>query len=144
MGEDNMLVYEPDEPTGRSITVFTDISCGFCRRLHADIDQLLDEGVAVRYLLFPRAGLGSSGHQALEDVWCNENPQEAMTVAKAGGKVATSNCTNPIESHVALATQVGLRGTPLIYTDSGVRIPGYREPAELVSIVKESTPYEAQ
>lgn len=144
MGEDNMLVYEPDEPTGRSITVFTDISCGFCRRLHADIDQLLDEGVAVRYLLFPRAGLGSSGHQALEDVWCNENPQEAMTVAKAGGRVATSNCTNPIESHVALATQVGLRGTPLIYTDSGERIPGYREPAELVSIVKESTPYEAQ
>jgi len=95
MGEDNMLVYEPDEPTGRSITVFTDISCGFCRRLHADIDQLLDEGVAVRYLLFPRAGLGSSGHQALEDVWCNENPQEAMTVAKAGGRVVrvTGFCT---------------------------------------------------
>ncbi len=144
MSEEDMLIYEPDEPTGRSITVFTDISCGFCRRLHADLDQLLDEGVAVRYLLFPRAGLGSPAHQALEDVWCNDNPQEAMTVAKAGGKVESASCANPIESHVALATQVGLRGTPLIYTDSGIRIPGYRDPAELVSLVKSSTPYAAQ
>lgn len=144
IGEDNMLIYQPESPTGRSITVFTDISCGYCRRLHADLDQILDEGIAVRYLLFPRAGLGSGSHEALEDVWCNSDPQEAMTVAKAGGQVAHATCSNPIESHVALATQVGLRGTPLIYTDSGERIPGYREPAALVSMIKESEPYVAQ
>lgn len=142
--DEQRLTFEPENPTGRSITVFTDISCGFCRRLHAEIDVLLDAGVAVHYLLFPRSGLGTAGHQALESVWCNDSPTDAMTTAKAGGRVPTANCTNPIEEHVALAQQVGLRGTPLIYTDSGERIPGYREARELVSMIESSVPYSEQ
>ena len=114
-----MLIYEPEGPSERSITVFTDISCGYCRRLHEDIDALLDEGVRVRYLLFPRAGLGSQGHKDLESVWCAEDPQAAMTAAKAGARITPATCENPIESHIALAEQVGLRGTPLIYLDTG-------------------------
>ncbi len=144
VGDDQMLVYTPENPSGRSITVFTDISCGYCRRLHAEIDTLLDAGIAVNYLLFPRAGLGSGGHAALESVWCNEDPLEAMTTAKAGGRVEDATCTNPIESHVALAEQVGLRGTPLIYTDSGERIPGYREAGDLVTMIESSEPFAAQ
>ena len=81
-----MLIYEPDNYSGRSITVFTDTSCGFCRKLHQEIDQILDAGIAVRYLLFPRAGLGSAAHKNLESVWCSDNPQEAMTVAKFGDR----------------------------------------------------------
>lgn len=144
LDDEQMLIFEPENPTGRSITVFTDISCGFCRRLHAEIDTLLDEGIAVKYLLFPRSGLGTAGHQALESVWCNENPTDAMTTAKAGGRVPTANCSNPIENHVALAHQVGLRGTPLIYVDNGERIPGYREAAQLVSMIQSSEPYSEQ
>ncbi|MFK7854375.1 MAG: DsbC family protein [Granulosicoccus sp.] len=140
MGEENMLIYEPEQPSTRSITVFTDISCGYCRRLHAELDTLLDEGVRVRYLLFPRAGLGSQAHKDLESVWCAENPQEAMTNAKAGGKIDPKTCANPIELHVALAEQVGLRGTPLIYTDSGEKIPGYREASALAGMVNGSDP----
>jgi len=140
MDEQDMLVYEPDAPSDRSITVFTDISCGYCRRLHADLDTLLDAGVRVRYLLFPRAGLGSSGHAELESVWCADDPLEAMTIAKSGGQVAARTCDNPIEQHVALAERVGLRGTPLIYTDAGERIPGYREPAALARSVLDSSP----
>ena len=138
-----LLTYEPEEPSGRSITVFTDISCGYCRKLHADIDTLLDAGIAVHYLLFPRAGLGSEGHAALESVWCNEDPQAAMTAAKAGSRVPDATCETPIEEHVALAESVGLRGTPLIYTDAGERIPGYREPAALVQMVGASVPWTA-
>ena len=140
MDEADMLIYEPDEPSERSITVFTDISCGYCRRLHADIDTLLDAGVRVRYLLFPRAGLESQGHKDLESVWCADDPLDAMTVAKSGGEVPEASCDNPIEQHVALAQQVGLRGTPLIYTDAGERIPGYRDPAELARSVLDSEP----
>ena len=140
IGEDNMLIYEPDEPSERSLTIFTDISCGFCRRLHQDIDVLLDAGVRVRYLLFPRAGLGSPGHQALESVWCADDPLAAMTTAKAGGQVPEKRCENPIESHVALAERVGLRGTPLIYLDNGDRIPGFREADALAAMVNGSEP----
>lgn len=140
VGEQNMLIYEPEVASTRSITVFTDISCGYCRRLHSEIDTLLDEGVRVRYLLFPRAGLGSQGHKDLESVWCADDPQAAMTNAKSGGKIEPKSCDNPIESHVALAERLGLRGTPLIYTDSGIKIPGYREAAILAGMVNDSKP----
>ncbi len=140
VGEENMLIYEPETPSTRSITVFTDISCGYCRRLHAELDTVLEEGVRVRYLLFPRAGMGSQGHKDLESVWCAKDPLEAMTNAKAGGKIVPMTCDNPIEQHVALAERVGLRGTPLIYTDSGEKIPGYREAKALAGMVNGSEP----
>lgn len=135
LSEDDMLVYQPEKPTGRSITVFTDISCGYCQRLHAEIDTLLDNGVAVNYLMFPRAGLDTPAADALESVWCNENQQEAMTTAKSGGRVPSASCDNPMEMHVALAREVGLRGTPLIYLDTGERVPGYRDANTLVEMV---------
>jgi len=138
MDEQEMLIYEPDTASDRAITVFTDISCGYCRRLHAELDTLLEEGVRVRYLLFPRAGLGSQGHKDLESVWCADNPQEAMTNAKAGGEIEPKTCDNPIEKHVALAESVGLQGTPLIYTDGGIKVPGYREAAVLAEMVNDS------
>jgi len=135
LSEDDMLVYQPKEPTGRSITVFTDITCGYCQRLHSEMDTFLESGVAVNYLLFPRAGLNTPAADALESVWCNDNPQDAMTVAKSGGRVQPASCTNPIEMHVGLANEVGLRGTPLIYLDTGERVPGYRDAATLVQMV---------
>ncbi len=140
LDEKDMLIYEPETPSTRSITVFTDISCGYCRRLHAELDTLLDEGVRVRYLLFPRGGLGSQGHKDLESVWCADDPQTAMTNAKSGGKIEPATCDNPIEQHVALAEKLGLRGTPLIYTDSGEKIPGYREANALATMVNDSEP----
>ena len=143
MGEANMLIYEPAKPSTRSITVFTDISCGYCRRLHAELDTLLEAGVRVRYLLFPRGGLGSQGHKDLESVWCADDPQGAMTNAKSGGNIDPKTCDNPIEQHIALAEQLGLRGTPLIYTDSGEKIPGYREASALASMVNDSEPMAA-
>jgi len=140
IGEENMLIYEPPTKSNRSLTIFTDISCGFCRRLHAEIDTLMEEGVRVRYLLFPRAGLGSQGHKDLESVWCADDPQAAMTRAKAGGRIDAKSCDNPIESHVALAERVGLRGTPLMYLDSGERIPGYREATIIANMIHGSEP----
>lgn len=140
IGEENMLIYEPKTESKRSLTIFTDISCGYCRRLHAELDTLMEEGVRVRYLLFPRAGLGSQGHKDLESVWCADDPQAAMTNAKAGGKIVPMTCNNPIEQHVALAERVGLRGTPLMYLDSGERIPGYREATIIANMIHESEP----
>ena len=144
MDEAEMLVYkgESDDPSkpNRSITVFTDVSCGYCRKLHTELDTFIESGVDVRYLLFPRAGLGTPAAQALESVWCADDPQGAMTIAKSGGKVAEKTCENPIENHMAVAEQIGLRGTPLIYLDNGVRIPGYRSANELVDILNASEP----
>ncbi len=140
VGEDNMLVYTAKENQNRSITVFTDVDCGYCRRLHSEIDTLLENGVNVRYLMFPRAGVDSDSHKVLESIWCAADPQTAMTAAKAGQPIAPSSCENPILEHMEIASEVGLRGTPLIYLDDGTMIPGYREATELVKLVHSTTP----
>lgn len=140
LGEENMLVYKSSEPSDRSITVFTDINCGYCRLLHGEIETLLEGGVNVRYLMFPRAGLDSDSRIALESVWCADDPQAAMTAAKAGDPIAPKTCKTPIEEHVALAQQVGLRGTPLIYLDNGTAIPGYREAKIIVEMINSTEP----
>lgn len=145
LGESKMLVYpgkkENASDQERSITVFTDINCGYCRMLHSQIDTLLDAGVSVRYLMFPRAGLQSDSRDALESVWCAEDPLEAMTAAKAGQPIKPLKCDTPIEEHYSLAEQVGLRGTPLIYLDNGTAIPGFREAKVLVEMVRNSEPF---
>lgn len=141
LGEENMLVYTANEPRGRSITVFTDINCGYCRLLHSEIETLLAGGVDVRYLMFPRAGLESDSRKALESVWCADNPQEAMTAAKAGEPIVELSCDTPIELHYELAEQVGLRGTPMIFLDNGTTVPGYREANVLVEMINATEPY---
>lgn len=133
----DMLVYEPENEAKGTVTVFTDTSCPYCSRLHAEIDELLDEGIRVRYLMFPRAGIGSKTHQELESVWCAEDPHEAMTDAKAGMLIDPATCDNPIEMHVEVANAIGLRGTPLIYLDDGQAIAGYRPAKDIINLIKE-------
>ncbi|MEM7292789.1 MAG: DsbC family protein [Pseudomonadota bacterium] len=137
IGNSKMVVYEP--VTGvtqdREITVFTDATCGYCRKLHNEIDGLLSQGVRVRYLLYPRAGTESEAARILESVWCADDPQQAMTRAKSGQSVSPRNCENPIDEHIAMARQVGLQGTPMIFLDNGLVVPGYRPPDELIRLL---------
>ena len=126
-----MIVFGPEDPK-RVITVFTDIDCGYCRKLHQEVPQLTEAGVQVRYLAFPRAGVGSPSHQKYVSVWCNDDQQTALTDAKAGRDVATASCQNPIEDTYRLGREVGVRGTPTIIFDDGTVTPGYQPSAQLI------------
>lgn len=139
--EDQMIVFNnQDQNADRWITVFTDTDCGFCQRLHQEIDAITEADIRVRYLMFPRAGIDSHSSAELQSVWCADDQQEAMTIAKSGGTVTPATCENPIQSHMDLARQVELRGTPLIYLDNGTKIPGYRPAEELINMIRESEP----
>ncbi len=142
MGEEKMLVFSPtaSQDKNRSITVFTDTSCGFCQKLHREIGGLLSQGVSVRYLLYPRAGPNSATHQQLESVWCSDDPQSAMTMAKSGQSIPEKTCDNPIREHIAFARQVGLQGTPMIFLDNGLVVPGYRPASELIKLLASEAP----
>ena len=141
MPEEQMVVFNnKDEDAERWITVFTDTDCGFCQKLHREIDTITDADIKVRYLMFPRAGIDSGSSRELQSVWCADDQQEAMTIAKSGGMVEPATCENPIQSHMDLARQVELRGTPLIYLDNGTKIPGYRPANELIQMIQESEP----
>ena len=126
-----MIVYGPEDPK-RYITVFTDIDCGYCRKLHLEMPELTEAGIQVRYLAFPRAGIGSESHKKYVSVWCSDDQQKALTDAKAGRAVATASCDNPIEDSYKLGREVGVRGTPTIIFDDGTVTPGYIPSAKLI------------
>lgn len=118
------------------ITVFTDITCGYCRKLHNEIGELNDNGITVQYLAFPRSGLNSENYEDMVSVWCAANPQQALTNAKAGDNVASASCKNKVAEQYMLGQKLGVNGTPNIILPDGSLIPGY-QPAELLVQVLE-------
>lgn len=126
-----MIIFGPQDAK-RHITVFTDIDCGYCRKLHNEVTDLTDAGIQVRYLAFPRAGVGSESHKKYVSVWCNADQQSALTTAKNGGSVPAASCENPVTETYNLGQQVGVRGTPTIIFDDGTLTPGYLPSAELI------------
>lgn len=118
------------------VNVFTDITCGYCRKLHNQIDQYNDLGITVRYLAFPRAGLNSEGYKDLVSVWCADNKQAAMTNAKAGERVPGKRCASKVAEQYAFGQSVGVTGTPNIILPNGSVVGGYQPPAQLLQSLK--------
>ena len=123
------IVFTPEEPA-YELTVFTDIDCGYCRKLHQEIQEIMGLGIEVQYLFFPRSGPGTVSWSKEGNVWCAPDRNQALTTAKAGGDVPARKCENtPVQAHYDLGQRVGVRGTPAIYSESGVQLGGYL-PAE--------------
>jgi thiol:disulfide interchange protein DsbC len=129
---DEMVVFG----NGRSkahITVFTDVNCSYCRRLHQDVPGLVESGLEVRYIAFPRRGIDSPDYTDLVSVWCADDQQEAMNTAKSGGEVEQKDCDNPVADHYRIGVEVGVSGTPTIILADGTVLAGYRPPSDLLS-----------
>jgi thiol:disulfide interchange protein DsbC len=124
MGENNMIIFKA-KIKKYQISVFTDIDCGYCRKLHSEMDQYLAEGITVRYLFFPRAGKGSESYNKAVSVWCADDRNIALTSAKLGKPIENKQCKNPIDEQMALGEKFGARGTPMIVTEKGNILPGY-------------------
>lgn len=136
VGEAQMVIFEPEGSAKHTVTVFTDIECGYCRKLHSQISDYGKEGIRVRYLFYPRAGKGSPAYDEAVSVWCAGNSNDrriAMTDAKAGKTIPNKTCANPVDAHMQVGEQLALRGTPAIVTEGGDMIPGYVEPKRLAA-----------
>jgi len=138
LGTDNMIVFKP-KIFKHLVYVFTDIDCGYCRKLHSEIDQYLKEGIEVRYLFFPRAGKDSDSYFKAETVWCAKDRNAALTRAKSGENLAKKECPNPIDKHMELASAMGANGTPMIVTEKGTILPGYVPATQLTKMLEEKT-----
>ncbi|MBK1705602.1 DsbC family protein [Halochromatium glycolicum] len=136
VGEDEMIVFEAPDAE-HEITVFTDIDCGYCRKLHQNIDAYAEEGISVRYLFYPRTGVDTPSYQKAVAVWCADDQQKAMTAAKNGQPVESESCTNPVERHMELGELMGIRGTPAIVLDNGQMVPGFVEPKRLAQVLEQ-------
>ena len=132
IGNDQTVVFAPAGETKHTVTVFTDIDCGYCRKLHKEMSQYNDAGIAIRYMAFPRAGLKSESYNKAVSVWCADDQQDAMTKSKNGQAVAEKSCENPVADQYNLGIKLGVRGTPSMITSTGEMVPGY-VPAQRLS-----------
>ena len=122
---EQLIVFSPDE-VQHTVSIFTDIDCTFCRRLHSQIAQYMEQGIEIRYFLYPRNGPTSQSWAKAENVWCADNRNEALTLAKLDQEFPTRTCDASIVSkHYLIGQDVGLRGTPAIVLDDGTLFSGY-------------------
>lgn len=136
VGADRGILFAAAEPK-YTVTVFTDIDCGFCRRMHQQIGQYNALGISVRYLFYPRAGLSSESFDKAVSVWCASDRRKALTDAKAGVELPKASCTNPVTMDYDLGRQVGLDGTPAVYDAGGRQLGGYVPPQDLLARLDE-------
>ena len=133
---DDMIIFKPAGQTKAIINVFTDVDCGYCRKLHSEVPELNAMGIEVRYLAYPRAGLKSESFNKIATAWCSDTPEQALTEIKNGKSLATSVCAdNPIAEHYRLGGSLGVTGTPAIVLMDGTMIPGYRPAADFAELL---------
>lgn len=126
----DMISFKADGVEKTEIFVFTDVDCGYCRKLHQEVPKLNEMGVTVHYLAYPRAGVGSDTYRKMASAWCSDDRNVAMTTLKNGQQIAMNVCQdNPVANQFALGQQVGVSGTPTIIMKNGEKVPGYM-PAE--------------
>ena len=133
---EEMIVFTPAAPVQGVINVFTDVDCGYCRKLHKEVPELNAMGIEVRYLAFPRAGIGSASYQKVASAWCADKPRQALTALKNGKEIEQNVCAdNPVAKQYNLGQQMGVNGTPAIVLADGSLIPGYRPAADLARVL---------
>ncbi len=135
LDESRMIIFKPKK-VKHVVTVFTDIDCAYCRKLHSQMDQYLAKGIEIRYLFFPRAGAHSRSYDKAVSVWCADDRKQALTDAKNNRPVPIKTCDNPVDEDMDLARQLGLRGTPYILFENGQSPPGYVSPDKMEQMLE--------
>ena len=130
--KDTAIIFSPPkDKIKHTITVFTDIDCYYCQKLHKEVAEFNRLGIEVRYLSYPRQGIGSESYDKAVTVWCSKDKKAALTRAKSGEKLKKLECDNPVKKHYALGNLLGVRGTPAIILENGQLYPGYIPAARL-------------
>lgn len=139
--EDSMIVF-PAKNEKYTVTVFTDITCGYCRKMHSEIESYNDLGITVRYLAYPRNGLfdqnsnPTPNYTNTQQVWCSSDKQQALTDAKERKPVSGELCKNKVAEHYNFGRKSGVSGTPALVLDNGMLIPGYKPAKDLKEMLE--------
>ena len=136
LDESAMIVFAP-EKVEHTVTVFTDVDCPYCARLHQDMASYNSLGLKIRYLAFPRAGIPSKSYTKTVSVWCSKDPRKAIGDAKFGRSIVQRSCPNPVEEHYTLGRNLGVTGTPSLLLENGEMVPGYVPPSRLLRLIRE-------
>ena len=121
----SMISFKPASGLLATVSVFTDVDCTYCRKLHREMREYHKKGIEVRYLAYPRAGIGSESYKKTVSAWCSSDPQRAITTLKRGDNIPSRTCPNPVAAQYELGDRVGVTGTPSIVLSDGRMLPGY-------------------
>lgn len=132
----NRLIEFAPEKTEHLLYVYTDIDCAYCRKFHSEVKKLNDNGIAIRYLAFPRAGIGSQAFKDAESAWCADDKKQALTDAKAGKSIESKVCDTRVEDQFNLGKSMGVRGTPSVFLENGREMGGYIPADDLIRFFK--------
>lgn len=132
--EKDMIVYKAEQEK-HVITVFTDISCGYCQKLHSEMADYNNNGITVRYLAFPRGGIESGTYQSMVSIWCADDPKLAMDKGKSRQKVEYKSCENTVKEQYELGQFFGVAGTPALVLEDGSLQPGYLPADRLLAVL---------
>ncbi len=137
--QDNKPVVFKAKDEKHVLTVFTDIDCGFCAKLHREMADINDNGITIEYLMFPRAGLQSHSFEKAVSMWCAKDQQQMMTDAKERREIPNLSCENPIADQYNLGRELGVTGTPALMTTTGRLIPGYMPADRLLATLEQES-----
>jgi len=138
LGEKAMIIYPAKGKVKHTVTVFTDIDCYYCRKLHEGMKEMNDLGITVRYLAYPRAGIPSVSYDKAVSVWCAADRNKALDMAKLEDKVTPESCKgNPVREERELGDLVGVTATPSLVLEDGTLVPGYMPPQRLAKLLDE-------
>jgi len=143
----NEIVFSPKDGKAKYvITAFTDIDCGYCRKLHKEIKTYNDLGIEMRYVAFPRSGPNTESYFKAVAVWCAKDRNKALTFAKGGAKLEQlqalaqvddkTSCSKAVDRHLNKAREIGISGTPTLFMEDGQIIPGYVPASRLIQMLK--------
>ena len=125
VSKDDMIVFSPAGEVQAVVNVFTDVDCGYCRKLHQEVPRLNELGIEIRYLAYPRTGIGTESYDKIVTAWCSDDPGDAITRLKQGQQLAPLTCENPVADQYYLGQSAGVRGTPALVLETGEMLPGY-------------------
>jgi thiol:disulfide interchange protein DsbC len=135
LGTDKMIIFKP-KTSKYTVTIFTDIDCGYCRKLHSEIDSYMAEGITIQYIFFPRTGKDTESYKKAVSVWCADDRKAALTAAKKGEGIKEKTCSNPVDEHMKLGGEFEVNGTPTIVSEKGQVYPGYLPAKQLAAMLK--------
>ncbi len=131
---EDTVFYEPKK-TNHIITIFTDTSCPYCQKLHNEIDDLLVNNIAIRYVLFSRNGVDDDAYRDMVAVWCANDKKKALDRVFDNNFISDKSCINPIANNYALASDLNVNGTPMIFIEDGTVIPGYVSSEKIIDLL---------
>ena len=141
LGVDKMIIFKP-KTSKYTVSIFTDIDCGYCRKLHSELDSYMAEGITIQYIFFPRTGKNTESYKKAISVWCAgdaEARKTALTAAKKGATPKEKTCDNPIDEQMEIGAEFNINGTPTIISEKGTVYPGYLPAKQLAEMLKEES-----